>query len=307
MRHWDASTGVLLSVRGVAAAMRGKCPYCGDGFEIRRTFGGNMTKTCGANTCVKAHKNALRVAKNKEYRKTGKMQQWNRAARERAKATRKPKPASPVSKSVIIARDRLIRVVFKQLKVDVMRRDGVAECFVCGKIKAVDAFSPKKITKIQSGECRDCIAERSRQERIRTKRDPAKMAALNEYYKQYRKAAPAHIRIAHRMRGRIKDAIFKAKQGKWRGSDMERYLGCTAKYAKAYLESMFTRGMTWENYGYHGWHIDHVIPVSSFDISDERERVRAFHYTNIRPMWAKENAKKGDKITERQWQPLLIP
>ena len=62
-----------------------------------------------------------------------------------------------------------------------------------------------------------------------------------------------------------------------------------------YFESMFYDGMTWENYGYRGWHIDHIIPVCSAKTYDEM--VKLCHYTNLRPMWAKDNLSKGNKIS----------
>jgi len=52
--------------------------------------------------------------------------------------------------------------------------------------------------------------------------------------------------------------------------------------------------MTWENYG--KWHIDHILPCSSFDMSKESEQRKCFHYTNQRPLWKKENLSRARNI-----------
>lgn len=86
------------------------------------------------------------------------------------------------------------------------------------------------------------------------------------------------------------------------------YLGCTIDFLKNYLESQFLPGMTWENHTTDGWHIDHIIPCASFDLTKEEEQYKCFHYTNLMPRWsttekAKEfnceqvgNLNKNDKL-----------
>jgi hypothetical protein len=61
-----------------------------------------------------------------------------------------------------------------------------------------------------------------------------------------------------------------------------------------YLESQFTEGMSWNNYGKYGWHIDHIIPLSS--AKTEKELYELCHYTNLQPLWAEDNLKKSNKI-----------
>jgi hypothetical protein len=61
-----------------------------------------------------------------------------------------------------------------------------------------------------------------------------------------------------------------------------------------YLESKFTEGMSWDNYGKYGWHIDHIIPLSS--AKTEKELYKFCHYTNLQPLWAFDNLSKGSKI-----------
>jgi hypothetical protein len=73
-------------------------------------------------------------------------------------------------------------------------------------------------------------------------------------------------------------------------------LGIEYDLLKVYIEKQFKNGMTWENYG--EWHIDHWMPLAS--AKTEQELLNLFHYTNLQPLWAKENISKGAKIIEHQ-------
>jgi hypothetical protein len=77
-------------------------------------------------------------------------------------------------------------------------------------------------------------------------------------------------------------------------------VGCTVSQLRRHLESLFLPGMTWANRGIHGWHIDHIIPVSRFDLSDPAQQAAAFHYTNLQPLWAKDNRRKSNKVAGQQ-------
>jgi hypothetical protein len=68
-------------------------------------------------------------------------------------------------------------------------------------------------------------------------------------------------------------------------------IGCSPFELKVYLENKFTIGMCWENHG--EWHIDHIIPLSSG--KTEKEIYKLCHYTNLQPLWAEDNIKKGSK------------
>lgn len=71
-------------------------------------------------------------------------------------------------------------------------------------------------------------------------------------------------------------------------------MGCSSEFLKEYLEKQFTEKMSWENHGFYGWHIDHIVPLSS--AKTEEEVYKLCHYTNLQPLWAEDNLKKGDKI-----------
>lgn len=74
-----------------------------------------------------------------------------------------------------------------------------------------------------------------------------------------------------------------------------KYIGCTPTELKCHLENQFTEGMSWENYGKYGWHIDHIIPL--FTGKDNKEEIiKLCHYTNLQPLWCEDNYKKSKNI-----------
>lgn len=77
------------------------------------------------------------------------------------------------------------------------------------------------------------------------------------------------------------------------------YLGCSIKELKVHLENLFQEGMTWENYGMFGWHIDHIKPVSLFDLTDQQQLKDCWNYKNLQPLWAIDNLKKGNSYEEK--------
>ena len=71
----------------------------------------------------------------------------------------------------------------------------------------------------------------------------------------------------------------------------ETLVGCSVTQLKTHLQSKFRDGMCWENYG--EWHVDHCVPCCRFDTSTDAGLKSAFHFTNLQPLWAKENRQKG--------------
>ena len=96
-------------------------------------------------------------------------------------------------------------------------------------------------------------------------------------------------RLAHSVRVRITQMI------KNKSLNTVDILGCTWEELKVYLESKFQEGMSWENYGRDGWHIDHIKPLSKFNLNNPDELKKACHYSNLQPLWAKDNLRKSNK------------
>lgn len=113
---------------------------------------------------------------------------------------------------------------------------------------------------------------------------------------------PKHkLRVS--LRARFTKA-FKRKRIDKAGRALD-LVGCSIPFLRKHLESKFSKWMTWDNYG-RRWHIDHIQPLNSFDLTKADDRRMAFHWTNLRPLASKKNVAKGAKITEPQLT-LLLP
>jgi hypothetical protein len=77
----------------------------------------------------------------------------------------------------------------------------------------------------------------------------------------------------------------------------EDILGCSVDFFREYIASMFKHGMSFENHSRDGWHLDHIIPISS--ATTEEDVIKLNHYTNFQPLWAKDNLSKHNKIIDR--------
>jgi len=109
------------------------------------------------------------------------------------------------------------------------------------------------------------------------------------YIQKYRKNI--NHRIADYLRTRIKIVLKE----NIKSSITFNLVGCTVEFLKYYLESKFSPGMNWNNYSKFGWHIDHIKPCASFDLSKPSEQRKCFCYTNLQPLWAEENWSKNCK------------
>jgi len=120
-----------------------------------------------------------------------------------------------------------------------------------------------------------------------------------QYYKTYlpkkklnqinRRKTDLQYRILTNLRTRISSIL----NGKNKSKTTKELLGCSLEFLKQHLESKFTEGMSWSNYG--KWEIDHIKPCSKFDLTDPKQQEQCFHYTNLQPLWELDNQRKSNK------------
>lgn len=153
---------------------------------------------------------------------------------------------------------------------------------------------------------------RERRARIRASNPPPK-TRTKEDIRQYRRdrfqkhrkeiqlarkrryAEDIQFRIAYTLRNRLRMAFSRG----YKNGSAVRDLGCSIAELMEHLKGRFRAGMSFENYG--EWHIDHIRPLASFDLRDPEQVKAACHFSNLQPLWAEENIRKGARIApERQ-------
>lgn len=120
-----------------------------------------------------------------------------------------------------------------------------------------------------------------------------------EKSRERRKTDPC-FKLACDLRRRIIRALINGQKA---GSAV-RDLGCSIEELNARIESLFyshpitSECMTWFNWSLDGWHLDHIIPLAHFDLTDREQFLVAAHYLNLQPLLADENLSKGDKLPD---------
>jgi len=127
------------------------------------------------------------------------------------------------------------------------------------------------------------------------KDNPEKAKEINrkgakDFYLRTKKD-PKYI-LLRTLRSRL-GGIFKNIKNQKKPKTLQ-LLGCSIKVLKKHIEAKFKEGMSWKNYG--KWHVDHIKPISKFNLIDKEEQKKCFHFSNLQPLWATENLKKGSKF-----------
>jgi hypothetical protein len=136
-------------------------------------------------------------------------------------------------------------------------------------------------------------ASRKIKDSIYAKNNRAKLTAQQCIYISERRNKDPNYRIMCRLRSRVWDAL--KPQSAMKAARTFELIGMTPENFRAYLESQFESWMTWGNYG-ERWEIDHISPLSAFDLTKPHQQRLAFHYSNCRPLERLANNLKGDRV-----------
>jgi hypothetical protein len=186
-------------------------------------------------------------------------------------------------------------------------------CTKCSTIKSFNSFSPQKAGYMGlKAQCKECDTEYDKhfQSKNNTRAERDKTDKAKQYRKKYiaenldwwrkyereyrynRRKEDIFFRIKGNLSGRLSDLIKKRNLS----TNTLELIGCDRETFLSHIEKQFTEGMTWENYGLKGWHVDHILPLSSFDLTVEDEVKKACYYINLQPLWWQDNLEKGNKI-----------
>lgn len=207
---------------------------------------------------------------------------------------------------------------------------GLKRCSICKEIKPTNEFPPRKTSPDGlHGYCRVCLRQVSREfarkpeQKAKKKERESKPEFLEhlsnyrknsskyketlinyretstvfkDYQQEYRKRLYVKIRRDHSTRIWAELKLY----GQTKKSSYDEYLGCSYEFYFDYISAQFREGMTWENWGRGSdkWHIDHIIPCAMFDMNNEEDVKKCFHYSNQQPLWETENLRKNSKNAE---------
>jgi len=129
-----------------------------------------------------------------------------------------------------------------------------------------------------------------KEQSIRARKQPTYLPTLRKYHAIRSKSDPEYV-MKRRLRSRIRHAL----NGSVKSASTAELTGCTWDFLMKHIESQFVDGMSWENRS--EWHIDHIRPCVTFDLLDEAEQRKCFHYSNLQPLWAADNLSKGAKYS----------
>jgi hypothetical protein len=195
-------------------------------------------------------------------------------------------------------------------------------CSICQVEKSIDSFENRNNK--PTYRCKECLSQYHKQYYLKNKEKLKKNISdfrknNPEYMKNWRKnniekikeqktnwynenrdkintnernrrQTDIQYKIKKNLRRRVNQVITRNN----RSDSTMCLIGCSIYELLKYLENKFSDGMSWDNYG--NWHIDHIIPCASFDLTKIDQQKKCFHYSNLQPLWAKDNISKGCKL-----------
>jgi hypothetical protein len=179
---------------------------------------------------------------------------------------------------------------------------------ICAKVKVYRDANPEgikerkktyfqnnvgKVTEYQKNYRNTKSTELKEYDRLRNQ-SQNRITAITSYNKSEKgkkqRRLTRKLTIYDKWRGLLNNCL--SRMGRKKEGTTDKLLGYSALELKIYISTLFVEGMTWENHG--DWHIDHIYPVSRFDVGAHPSVVNAL--SNLQPLWGEDNLKKSNKI-----------
>lgn len=173
----------------------------------------------------------------------------------------------------------------------------LSSCKPCNDLIRKAYYKNNKSTLIKKSVERErCNREASHARKLKYARSEKGKLKSQEYRKlnKYKYVLTPFDKLKKQVRARV----YRYLKGDFKNKNFSAS-GCidyTREELLKHFESRFTSGMTWDNYGVYGWHIDHIIPLKYFDLTKEEEVKKAWSLENLQPLWWRENISKGAKL-----------
>lgn len=196
------------------------------------------------------------------------------------------------------ARKNFKSVAIRDKRKDRSKVDPIGKtCSKCLKYKPYSEFHKQK--QVVDGHASACkICRKPTIARYEIYKTEIKQQTL-EYYRTHRQERGIYHKlrekkdVTFKLQNRLRHRLRMALKNNYKNGSAVALLGCTIDELRRHLESLWLPGMSWSNWSNSGWHIDHIKPLSGFDLTDVEQLKVACHYTNLQPLWAKDNISKG--------------
>tara|TARA_R100000995_G_scaffold81249_2_gene53903 strand:+ start:496 stop:1281 length:786 start_codon:yes stop_codon:yes gene_type:complete len=195
-----------------------------------------------------------------------------------------------------------------------LQKIGKRRCRICDTIKILDDFPNDNSGKVfynKKSYCKPCAHNTWRVPKQKTTLYKKQKSGWDKNYREKHKEKlnkkineRYHNNPEHKLRVSLRNSLGRLlrKSRVKKSESAIKLVGVDIPVLKKHIESLWEEGMTWDNWSRTGWHIDHIIPLSSFDLSKIEEQRIAFHYTNLQPLWAKDNLSKGSLWKGKRWR-----
>lgn len=272
------------------------CPNCGTGFYVKPFIAKkpNRGKYC-SNKCQKEWQKKLGIPNPGAFKSKPKFcKKCSKQLEDKGKTYCSEKCKTDNKKSINRkSKFTLHRIQLSEQGIKEFKWHGL--CGICKKANKIYYVCNTSKT------CKPCLTKRLKNKRSTIEGKKRWREQINKWRNKKRKEDPA-FKIHTNMRTRISNMIKNIKT--YRIGCIENMFGCNRNHLIKHIESKFTSKMSWDNYGAY-WHIDHIIPISSFDLSDPAQCKAANHWTNLQPLEASKNMSKSNKIINPQPQLML--